>query len=64
MTVFDVVKQLELDVFCDVMFGTVKDSKTQANLKAVLQEEMPEEALQRINEAALREGYQPISFSG
>ena len=47
MTAFDVVKQLELDVFCDVMFGIVKDSKTQADLKAVLQEEMPEEALLR-----------------
>lgn len=64
MRMFDVVKQLELDVFCDVMFGAVKDFNTQDELKAALQEEISEEVLQRINEAALREGYQPLSFSG
>lgn len=64
MTIFDAVKQLELDVFCDVMFGVVKDSNTQAELKEALQTEISEKALQQINEAALREGYQPLSFSG
>lgn len=64
MTVFDAVKQLELGNFCDVMYGTVKNVNTQAELKAMLQEEMPEEALRRINEAALKEGYQPLSFPG
>ena len=64
ITVFDAVKQLELDVFCDVMFGTVKDSKTQDELKAALQTEITEKALQQINEAALREGHHPLSFSG
>ena len=63
MTIFDAVKQLELDVFCDVMFGTVKDSKTQDELKAALQTEITEKALQQINEAALREGYQPLLYS-
>ena len=62
MTIFDAVKQLELDVFCDVMFGTVKDSKTQDELKAALQTEITEKALQQINEAALREGHHPLSF--
>ena len=64
MTVFDAVKQLELDVFCDVMYGAAKDAKTQDELREKMQAEIPEIALQRINEAALREGYQPLSFSG
>lgn len=64
MTIFDAVKQLELDVFCDLMFGVVKDSNTQAELKEALLTEISEKALQQINEAALREGYQPLSFSG
>ncbi len=64
ITVFDAVKQLELDVFCDLMYGTVKDSNSQAEFKEALQTEISEKALQQINEAALREGYQPLSFSG
>ena len=64
MNVFEVVRQLELDVFCDLMYGTVKDTDTQDEFKEVLQAEISEEALQRINEAALREGHHPLSFSG
>ncbi len=64
MIVFEAIKQLELGVFCDVMYGIAKDSNTQEELKAALQTEITEEALQQINEAALREGYQPLSFSG
>lgn len=63
MKMFDAVKQLELGVFCDVMFGVVKDSNTQDELKAALQTEISEKALQQINEAALREGYQPLLYS-
>lgn len=50
--------------FYDLMFGVVKDSNTQAELKEALQTEISEKELQRINEAALREGYQPLSLSG
>lgn len=64
MTVFEAVRQLELDVFCDVMYGIAKDFNTQAELKEALQTEISEKELQRINEAALREGYQPLSCSG
>lgn len=64
MTVFEVVRQLELDVFCDLMYGTVKDIETQDEFKEALQTEISEKALQQINEAALREGYHPLSFSG
>lgn len=64
MTIFDVVRQLELDVFCDVMHEIAKDFNTQAELKEALQTEISEKELQRINEASLREGYQPLSFSG
>lgn len=64
MIVFDVVKQLELDVFCDLMYGIVKDSNTQDELKEVLQTEISEKALQQLNEAACRESHHPLSFSG
>lgn len=64
MLIFDAIKQVELDVFCDVMYGLAKDFTTQDELKAALQTEISEEALQQINEAALWEGYQPLSFSG
>lgn len=63
ITVFDAVKQLELDNFCDLMFGAVKDIGSQEGLKAALQTEISEKALQQINEAALREGYQPLLYS-
>lgn len=64
ITVFDAVKQLELDNFCDLMFGAVKDIGSQEGLKEALQAEITEKALQQINEAALREGHHPLSFSG
>ncbi|RKJ44286.1 hypothetical protein D7X98_12155 [bacterium 1XD8-76] len=64
ITVFDAVKQLDLNVFCEVMFGIVKDVAIQNELKEALQTEITEEALQQINEAALREGHQPLSCSG
>lgn len=63
ITVFDVVKQLELDNFCDLMFGVVQDIGTQEGLKDALQTEITEEELQRINGAALKEGHHPLSFS-
>lgn len=64
MTVFDVVKQLELDNFCDLIYGAVNDIGTQDGLKEALQTEITEAELQRINTAALREGHHPLSFSG
>lgn len=60
MTAFDAIKQVDLNVFCEVMFGIAKDAATQDELKEALQTELTEEALQQINEAALREGYQPL----
>lgn len=64
MTTFDVVKQLELDNFCDLMFGAVKDIGTQEGLKEALQTDITEEELHQINVAALRERHHPLSFSG
>ena len=54
ITVFDLVKHLELDNFCDLIFGAVNDIGTQEGLKAALQTEITKEELQRINAAALR----------
>ncbi len=62
--VFDVVKQLELDNFCDLMYGAVNDIGTQEGFKEAMQTEITETNLQRINDAARREGHHPLSFSG
>ena len=48
ITVFDLVKHLELDNFCDLIFGAVNDIGTQEGLKAALQTEITKEELQRI----------------
>lgn len=62
MTAYDVVKQLELDNFCDLMYGAVNDIGTQEELKEALQTEITEDELQQINDAARREGHHPLSF--
>lgn len=64
MTAFEAVRQLDLNVFCEVIFGIAKDVATPDDLKEVLQTEMTEKALRQINEAALREGHQPLLYSG
>lgn len=64
MTVFDVAKQLELDVFCEVIFGLANNGSTEEEFKEALQTDYSKEALQQLNEAALRQGHHPISFSG
>lgn len=63
ITVFDVIKKLELEVFCDLMYGTARSFDTQEEFQAALQQEITGAELQRINEAALRGGYQSLSFS-
>ncbi len=45
ITVFDLVKHLELDNFCDLIFGAVNDIGTQEGLKAALQTEITKEEL-------------------
>lgn len=57
MLMFDVIKQLELDVFCDVMYGVVNNIDTKEELKEDLQTEITEEELQQINDAAMFEGH-------
>ncbi len=60
MTVFDVVKQLELNVFCDLMYGTARIFDTREEFKEALCSGVTEKELQKINAAALCDGYQPI----
>ena len=62
-TVFDAVKQLELDNFCDLMYGVARSFDTQEKFKAALRNEIGEKELQQINDVALREGHHPLSFS-
>lgn len=64
MTVFDAVKQLELNVFCDLIYGTARSFDTQEEFKAALNMEITEKGLQSINAVALRDGYQPLPPQG
>lgn len=64
MTAFEAVRQLDINVFCEVMFGIAKDVATPDDLKEALQTEMTEKMLRQINEAARREWRQPLSCSG
>ncbi len=63
MTVFDLLKQLELEHFCSLIYVATRDFETPEKFKDALQSEITEKELQRINEAALKEGRQPLSFS-
>lgn len=62
MTVFDLLKQLELEHFCRLISAAKRDFESPDSFMDALQSEVTEEELQRINEAALKEGRQPLSF--
>lgn len=62
MTVFDLLKQLELEHFCSLTYVAARDFESPDDFMASLQSEVTEEELQRINEADLKEGRQPLSF--
>ena len=63
MILFEIIKQLELDVFCDLLHGITKDFETKEAFKKALETEISKKELQRINAAALKEGHHPLSFS-
>lgn len=63
MILFEVIRQLELDAFCDLMYGIEKDFETREDFKEALEAEVSEKELQRINAATLKEGHHPLSFS-
>lgn len=65
MTCMDLIVQLDVKNFSEIMFDFIKNCvESQEELQERLSEEVTKEELQRINAAALREGRQPLSFSG
>lgn len=63
MTRFELLKQLEIHFASKIIFEIVPNCKTQEELCNYLNEKISEKELQRINEAALEEGRQPLFFS-
>lgn len=60
MTRFELLKQLEIHFASKIIFEIVQDCKTQEELCNYLNEKIGGKELQRINEAALEEGRQPL----
>lgn len=63
MTRFELLKQLKVSFASELIFEIVSNCKTQEELCNYLNEKISEKELQRINEAALEEGRQPLFFS-
>lgn len=63
MTRFELLKQLEVSFASKIIFEIVRNCEDQEELCNYLNEKISEKELQRINEAALEEGRQPLFFS-
>lgn len=59
---FNILKQLELSLAARIIWELGKKTETPEEVEKILASEVPKEELQRINEAALLEGRQPLSF--
>lgn len=62
MTIFDAVKQLELGVFCDVMYAVVKDVKTQDGLKKKCRQKYQRKRCNRLIKRRYGKGIGPCPF--
>lgn len=58
------IKQLDLGSASSILYDHARNSESPEAFQKALERRMTEEELQRINDAALREGRQPLSFSG
>lgn len=63
MTKFELLKMLDIALASEIIFGITKRFQDAKALEKYLSEEIPEIELQRINDAARKEGRQPLSFS-
>lgn len=63
MTRFDLLKLLDVSLASEIIFDLSKKFDSADKLKKHLCEVVTEKELQQINEAAQREGTQPLSFS-
>lgn len=59
---FELLKKTEVYLAARIIFELGKKAKCPGDIEAVLISEISKEELQQINEAALREGRQPLSF--
>ena len=61
MTDFDVLKQLEIDLFIDIIMDLCETFKTKEKIKEILLKEKTEDELQKLNSIAQSKGY-PLSL--
>lgn len=63
MTRYDLLKQTDISLGATIIFDLGKKFRSRAELEKHLEGEITEKELQQINDAALKEGNQPLSFS-
>lgn len=64
MIMLDVIKQLNVDSFCNIIYHVARETATADEFKKKLEREVTEEWLQHVNAAARLYGDQPLSFVG
>lgn len=64
MIMLDVVQQLNIDVFCPLIYNRAKQADSQEEFRMLMEKEITKEGLQWINDAARVDGFQPISSAG
>ena len=63
VTRFDLLKQCDIELASKLIYALGRKFEKSDDLKLHLLEFVTEQELQRINDAAHMEGYQPLSFS-
>ena len=64
MIMLDVIKQLNLNSFCNIMYHAARETDTEEAFKKKLEKEVTEEWLQHVNATAKLYGDQLLSFVG
>ncbi|MEY8524405.1 hypothetical protein AALA90_15465 [Lachnospiraceae bacterium 38-10] len=64
MIMFDVIKQLNVSSFCNILYHVARETATLEEFQKKLEKEVTEEWLQRVNATASLYGDQPLSFVG
>lgn len=62
MNRYELLKKIEVHLAARIIFELGKKAKCPGDIEEVLISEISKEELQQLNEAALREGRQPLSF--
>lgn len=64
MIMFDVIKQLNISSFCNILYHAARKTDTLEEFQQKLEKEVTEEWLQHVNATARLYGDQPLSFVG